>query len=274
MRVLLTGAAGNVGRVALKRLQAEGYEVTAFDLKQGEGSADWVTGSLTDYPAVLEAAEGCDAVVHAGAIADDWPGQDEQVMAVNAMGTWHALQAAQRKDIGQVVAFSSVQAMGIMAGDRLPDRFPIDETHPVSPARPYPLSKFFGEEMCRSFAGRHGMAVTCFRPVLIARTDHLNPELHSDWAHKDYWAHVDVEDVAEAVLLALRARHSGYELLILSAADTYSPLPTLDLVGQQYPSVPCRFPADYFDLTPYRALFDNARARQSLGWSPKKRFHY
>ena len=63
MRVLLTGAAGFVGRVALDQLR-ELHEVMPFDVRPVEGCDDALVGDVLDYEAVSAAMEGCDAVVN------------------------------------------------------------------------------------------------------------------------------------------------------------------------------------------------------------------
>lgn len=67
-KVLLTGAAGGVGRAARSVLEAAGGTVVPIDLTCGD--------DLRDETAVLGAMVGCAAVVHAGAVAHDSSGGD------------------------------------------------------------------------------------------------------------------------------------------------------------------------------------------------------
>ena len=64
MRVLLMGAAGFVGRIALDLL-GERHEVTAFDIRAVEGYEGAIAGDVLDYEAVSAAVKGHDAVVNA-----------------------------------------------------------------------------------------------------------------------------------------------------------------------------------------------------------------
>jgi nucleoside-diphosphate-sugar epimerase len=65
-----------------------------------------------------------------------------------------------------VVHFSSVQALGISEGERLPDYFPVDDEHPRRAMRPYGLSKRLAEDLCEGFTARTGIATLSLRPLL------------------------------------------------------------------------------------------------------------
>jgi len=69
-------------------------------------------------------------------------------MAVNVLGTWHVLLAAEAAGAGRVIVFSSAQVFGIAEGERLPGYFPVDDAHPRRAARPYGLSKRLAEDLC------------------------------------------------------------------------------------------------------------------------------
>ena len=88
MRVLVTGHRGNVGGPVARQLTSLGHDVTGFDLADGD--------DLLDLAQVKAAAVGCSAVVHLGAVAHDSLGSPEQIMAVNVLGTWHTLLAAEQ----------------------------------------------------------------------------------------------------------------------------------------------------------------------------------
>ena len=63
MRVLLTGAAGFVGRITLDLLK-ERHDVTAFDIQTVEGCLDAIEGDVLDYTTVGAIMAGHDAVVN------------------------------------------------------------------------------------------------------------------------------------------------------------------------------------------------------------------
>jgi len=147
--VLLTGAAGQVGRASARRLEEDGWSVRPFDLADGD--------DLRDEAAVHEAAHGCDVIVHAGAIAHDDNGTPADIVSTNVLGTWHVLLAAERHSISRVTYFSSCQVFGFAGGEGEPAYLPVDDRHPLLAARPYGMSKRLAEEMCAAWTSRTGI---------------------------------------------------------------------------------------------------------------------
>ena len=77
LKVLLTGAMGNIGFSTLEALLVEGHDVVAFDLESRrarqlasgfDGRVQFVWGDITDPESLRHALEGVDAVIHLAAI--------------------------------------------------------------------------------------------------------------------------------------------------------------------------------------------------------------
>ncbi len=108
MRVLVTGAAGFIGRVVSARIGAGGDEVVAFD--RATDPAD----DITDLARLTAAAAGCDAVVHLAAkvglgvgIADI-----DDYARHNDLGTAVVLRASAEVGIRRLVFASSMVVYG------------------------------------------------------------------------------------------------------------------------------------------------------------------
>ncbi|HUR49133.1 MAG TPA: NAD(P)-dependent oxidoreductase [Acidimicrobiales bacterium] len=190
--VLLTGSRGLVGSAVASRLAQERWKVRAFDVETG--------GDLRDEAAVFAAAEGCDAIVHAGAIAHDSRGTPAEIVATNVLGTWHVLSAAERRGVGRVIYFSSAQVFGFAEGEGVPAYLPVDDNHPLRAARPYGMSKRLTEEMCEAWTSRTGIPTVVLRPVMILTDETLS---RTDPSSAELGAYVHLDDVVEAVALSL-----------------------------------------------------------------------
>ena len=271
MRVLVTGDQGRIGVPVAGLLRGCGYEVAGFDRAGG--------GDVLDLAAVSRAARGCAAIVHLAALAHDSAGSPEQIMAVNVLGTWHVLLAAEAAGAGRVVCFSSVQVFGIAEGERLPDYFPVDDAHPRRATRPYGLSKRLGEDLCAGFTSRTGIATVCLRPVAVwdqARygqvLDQWRARPRSEWEpYWEYGAFVDVRDVAAAVGQALTVPLDGHRRALLCAAGIAATAPSLDLAARLAPHVPVTDPGRY-RADPWAALIDCSAAATTLGWRPTRQW--
>jgi nucleoside-diphosphate-sugar epimerase len=142
-RVLVTGAAGGVGRLLLPGL-VDSYDVIVTDRVPVDNSwgLDEVKGDLADRGFVAEITDGVDAIVHlaanpsAGATWDELRVPNIEVVAnVLASG------------VRRIVLASSVHAMGAYRGE---GRVPVDPDWPPAPCCPYGATKAFAEALGRA----------------------------------------------------------------------------------------------------------------------------
>jgi UDP-glucose 4-epimerase len=271
MRVLVTGHRGGIGTEVARHLAALGHDVTGFDRADGD--------DVLDLAAVRRAAVGCQAIVHLAALAHDTAGPPEQIMAVNVLGTWHVLLAAEAAGADRVVYFSSAQVFGTAEAERLPDYLPIDDSHPRRAMRPYGLSKCLAEDLCAGFTARTGIPSLALRPVWVwspgqyqRMASRWRAEPSSEW--DPYWelgGFVDVRDVADATGLALTTPLTGHHRALLCAADIAGTAPSLELAARLAPGVPVTDP-ELFLTDPCLALVDCSVAADLLGWRPRFRW--
>lgn len=273
--VLLTGSEGAIGSHLRPALQAAGYTLRSLDLRPAVAGGDHRTVDLLDLPAVRSAMEGVGAIVHAGGIP--WDRDDgSEVLATNVLGTWNVLQAAVEAGVARVVSLSSINAQGSTGGWRDAEYLPLDETYPHHPMTPYQLSKHLMEETCRSFSERYGIVTLCLRPVFVAHpaSPHLpdfGTEAFVEAWRDEYWAYVDVRDVARAIILGMRLAGVLHDRFLLAARDTSVAVETRTLLEREYPRVPWPAvdPDQYFAGDPYRSLIDCHHARDVLGWEAR-----
>jgi UDP-glucose 4-epimerase len=268
MRILVTGHHGHVGGPVARHLADLGYDIVGFDSVDGM--------DLLDPGQVRDAAAGCAAVVHLAAVPHDDAGSPEHIMAVNVLGTWHTLLAAEAVGVGRFIYFSSAQVFGTAGGERYPDYLPLDDAHPRRAMRAYGLSKCLAEDLCAGFTARTGIPSVALRPVWVWRPEQYQrmeerwrsaPE--SEWEpFWEYGGFVDVRDVATAVELALTVPLTGHHRALLCAADIAATRPSLDMAATLAPLVPVNHAAVY-RAEPWRALIDCSAAEAVLGWQPR-----
>ncbi|MFD7896607.1 NAD-dependent epimerase/dehydratase family protein [Streptomyces sp. NPDC059743] len=273
MRVLVTGAAGHIGRFVLDDLLARGHQVVATDLLPvDEPRAEAVhTGDLRDPDLVRKAMDGAEAVVHLGAIPHPNVDDASDLFATNCLTAHRVLDEAGRGGVRRVVAASSMAAVGLAWSPvpQSPRYVPLDEEHPTLVQDPYGLSKIVLEETARAVHRRHGTDIVCLRLPFTGTGERLMRQFDAvradPAAHRmDLWGWLDTRDAAEAVRRALETELSGCHVLNVAARDTSSPLPTAELMARHHPGVPV-----FAELAGHDSLFDTGACARLLGFVPR-----
>jgi UDP-glucose 4-epimerase len=304
MRVVITGASGNIGTAVLRRLGMEGHELVGLARRvpdDGAVAADvaWVSADLTTddcVPILRRTFEDADAVVHLA-----WGFQPSHDLAyleeLGVGGTRRVLRAVSAAGVPHLVHMSS---MGAYSPKR--DDTPVDESWPTGGVRTsrYSVHKAAAERLLDEHerAG-HTTLVTRMRPGIVGQRsagsallrygvpaivpaavlDHV-PVLPLDRRLRVPMVHAD--DVADAVARELDRKVGGAFNL---AAD---PPITTDRIADALGARPVHVPSavlrplmsiawhahlqqvdtGWLDMAFALPLLDSSRARRELGWSP------
>jgi nucleoside-diphosphate-sugar epimerase len=268
--VLVTGAAGLIGRAVLDALRTEGIRATALVLADpGDLAADRVVvGSAADPDTVRAAVAGCDAVIHLAAIAVPVGYPPLEVFGGNVSATFAVLDEAGRAGVRHAVIASSYSATGLPFASRLrhPAYVPIDVDLPAQVEDPYALSKQVDELTAQMAYRRHGINVVALRyPFVGGFGDRLPPRAAAVIADpalgaRDMWAYLETRDAARAALLGLGL--DGTPVFYVAAPRTLVPYATEELLDRYHPGVPRRA------ALPGRAVpLDLEPARSRLGFT-------
>lgn len=252
-RVLVTGAAGRIGRAVVTALLERRTAVTALVLP-GTGdvlpSEDVrvVEGNACDADRVRVAMAGVDGVVHLAARPAPHSGTPYEVFGDNTLATFTVLEEAGRAGVRNAVVASSFAANGLpFASSPLsPAYVPVDVELPSHTEDPYALSKQADELTAAMMAGRHGMTVValrypfvgCCSERLLSRARQVADDPAVGAA--DLWSYLETGDAARATLLALDVRESGAHVVLVAAARTLAPYPTMDLLRRYHPTTRIR----------------------------------
>ena len=244
MKVLVTGAAGTLGREVVAHLRSLGWSVRAHDLVPLDpAQADEVaTGDLRDPEHVRSLVDGMSGVVHAAAIPSPRP--DEQaVFTNNVMSAYQVLDAAGRGGVPRIVYISSLSALGFAFSEHgaSPESAPVTETHPYVAEDVYGLSKYLGEQIAHTTALRWGAAVVSLRFPFLGSGERLRSHLERVHerpgdARRILWAWLDTRDAARAIEAALTRPLTGHHLINVAAPDTTALVPTAELLRRYHPS--------------------------------------
>jgi NAD(P)-dependent dehydrogenase (short-subunit alcohol dehydrogenase family) len=134
-RVVLTGAAGRIGRSITPQL-SERWNLRLTDLEEGPGIEAL---DVTDLAACRALFAGADAVVHLAAVPDPDASWD-QLLPANVMGAYHVARAAAHCGVRRLVLASSLHVMS--AG---PDETQVRASDSPRPGNLYGATKAWAE---------------------------------------------------------------------------------------------------------------------------------
>jgi uronate dehydrogenase len=208
-RVLITGAAGNIGRALRTGLRGQYAVMRLLDVvpqQAAEPGEEVITLDLNDRLATEAAMEDVEMVIHLAAIPDE-AGFDD-ILSGNITTTYSVFEAARQAGARRVVFASSNHVTGF---------YPRSETvGPDDPVRPdsfYGVSKVFGEALGRLYTDKYGLEVVCLRIGAFAERPRSVREL-SIW--------LSPRDCLQLVRCCLDAPAVGFTVVYGVSANTRS----------------------------------------------------
>jgi uronate dehydrogenase len=199
-RLLLTGAAGGLGRELRRRLKPHCAVLRLSDIAALGAAAlgeELMPAPLEDAAAVLALLAGVDAVVHLGGISVEGP--FAPILQANIVGVYNLYEAARRHAVKRVVFASSNHVTGFYRQDEV-----IDALKPVRPDGHYGLSKAFGENCAQFYFDRYGIETVSLR-IGSSFPEPADRRMLSTWMSYD--------DLERLVLASLAAPVVGHSVI-------------------------------------------------------------
>lgn len=199
-RLLLTGAAGNLGKVMRDRLAPFAEVLRLSDVKpfgEPRPNEEHVICDLGDRAAVHDLLKGVDAVVHLGGISVETP--FAPILNANIVGVHNLYEAARRHGVRRIVFASSNHVIGFYKQTET-----IDADAPMRPDTMYGVSKAFGELLSRFYFDRYGIETVCLR-IGSAYSEPLDRRMMSTF--------LSFDDLTELMRCSLFAENVGHTVV-------------------------------------------------------------
>lgn len=174
MKVLVTGATGQVGCRLVRQLLLNNYEVRAIVLpddpnKQRLNGLDVeiIEGNLLDISVCQKAIDKIPYIIHTANLVGPLPGMTESDMFNNnVMNTFNLVSSASKlaDKIQRLVYISSSSVYPNDSHAIATVYNPVDEMHPLRPEGAYALSKIAGEQIVTGYTRETGLKSTMLRP--------------------------------------------------------------------------------------------------------------
>jgi nucleoside-diphosphate-sugar epimerase len=281
MRVLVTGVDGYIGAVLGSRLLEQGFDVVGLDC--GFYRDGWLYNDADPRPLTFTEdvrritpmdVEGFDAVVHLAELSNDPLGElnERATYAINHLGSVTLARACKEAGVPRFVYTSSCSVYGAAedGGER-------SEQSPPNPQTAYARCKVLVERDVGRLADPH------FSPVFLRNATAFggSPRMRFDivlnnlagfaWTTKEIrmtsdgtpWRPlVHVEDICQAVILALRAPREAIHNEIFNVGDdaqNYRIQEVAAIVGQAFDGCTVSFGRPSGDNRSYRTSFAKIR---------------
>ena len=307
MKILVTGGAGYIGSLAVKKLIAAGHSVFVYDdLSSGnewaiDEKATLIVGDIRDFDSISKAMKDnkIEAVLNFAAKIAVGESVEQPILYydVNVNGVNTVLRAMKENGVKNLVHSSTAATYGT------PEKMPVTEETPQLPESPYGDSKLASEKLILSAAKAYGINACIFRyfnvagasddckiglmprtpithiiPSIIMAAQGLKPMLTvfgKDYDTKDGTTIRDmihVEDLIDAHLLGLDyiVKNNKTDIFNLGTGTGYTILEMIKAVEETTGlKVPYEFGAERpGDAVRIVASFD--KAKKIIGWNPTR----
>lgn len=203
--LLLTGAAGGVGRAIRPFLSQMARKVVLSDLAPITDLAAHETSSpcdLADEAAVAALVKGVDGIIHLGGISVEKP--FEMILKGNLVGVYNLFEAARHAGYPRIIFASSNHTVGFYRRDQRID----SSVYPL-PDSLYGVSKVYGEAMASFYHSKFGQECLSVR-IGSCFPKPANPRMLATW--------LAVEDLADLCQRAFEAPKLGHTI-VYGASD-------------------------------------------------------
>jgi nucleoside-diphosphate-sugar epimerase len=280
MKVLITGAGGNLGRVLAPALAENGYQPVLMDYRPLDTPYRFVQGDVTRPEDVMAAVSGVDVIVHAAALhgihlekysRDDY-------WNLNVAGTYSIYEAARKQDVKKILLCSTMGVYGESIVGTEDSFAVVTEDLPLLPRDFYGQTKKLCEDLAAFYSRNHTVQTIAYRLGMFV------PENFIRYGFRLLKGGVDDRDVAQAFLLGLANDEITFDAFNIMAevpftADEFSAWKRDPgaLLERHFPGIAEHVQARGEDIHELGGMWGSTywsidKAEQVLGYAPKHNF--
>lgn len=268
--ILVTGAAGRLGRELVLLLRSKGCKVTGADLVHSPTTD--VVLDVRDHAAVAAAVAGHEAVVHTAALHGrhtDLGVPRRDFVATNIVGTLNLLDASSAYGVRKFLYTSTTSIYG-QAMEHPIQAVWVDEELRPEPRDIYDITKQAAEALCRDFFEKEGL------PTSVLRVGRFLPEAPNLAANHRFYRGLDARDAALGHWLALLVEFPRFEVLNITGGSPFQPADlgklkqdAAALIREKLPTLAAAYDQLGWTLpTSIDRVYSGAKANRLLGYEP------
>lgn len=198
-KIVLTGAAGDLGSKLRKSLSEICHELLSTDINEITEPLEnerFIQADIANYDAVHALMDGADMVIHFAAIVDEKPFDD--LLGPNFIGSYNVWETAYQAGVRRIIYASSIHAVGMAP---VTDNVGVDAPH--MPDTFYGLAKCFTEDLGRMYWEKRGLESVHLRICSCAPVK--NARALGTWLSYD--------DLERLVLAAISTQVTGFSIV-------------------------------------------------------------
>lgn len=235
MKALITGATGLLGGNVARELIRRGYKLRLFLRSDKKVAAlegmeyETFTGSLNNYNDLKKAATGCNIIVHAAAVTDQWPTAYKHYEDINVKAPLLLLDIVKKLRIEKMIYVSTANCFGYGSKN-----YPADELSEFgffNYSSGYIMSKFIAQQHILKEIEKSQLPVVIVNPAFMLGPYDFKPSsgkiilmgankkmLFCPPGGKNF---VDVRDAAIAICNAITSGKNGECYLLANKNMSY-----------------------------------------------------